>query len=761
MTKLFKNSKQILAFVFAFAVLAVSLFTGSININADACDVSKVDYWDGTMASNFAGGTGTEQDPYIIATAEQLARCCMGQNKTDSKGKFYKVADSVKIFVMQPESIVDLDTLLGLDSAEATKNYIEGLAGKKNWLDVMNLGYGSFNGNFDGNGATVYGLYADSVVKNDANRDCGLFPRYDGGYVDGSGNVVANVCKNIAVKNSYYASVRRMGAISGASYGKGYGADVNGIIYYDTIAVTNCYMEGKGNINYYNEQGIVVDGGADDVSVLNNILVRGNYAYNTEQNKPIGVIAAARTAGNVDTTGTTVKPKLSNSVILGADPFRRQYYGTHFVMSEKDPVTGATVRTFYENVITDEPAGKVTITNPAGWGTATTVVEYTESNVKQVTATGFDFVAQADKLDWENTWFMSENGPELRAFHGTIKENFTATTHVWECEDCGLKSYGGIADHTWVTEDDETYICSVCDYKCLHNSLTTYDSNGDCIVDPGTYTECDYCDYVTVIKTGDAPGHNLKYVVADPGDCETHGHAEYWYCDVCDNKFTSDDKKAAFESAVSDADLDTGLGKHPVKEDGNGVVVMYDENGHWYTCSVDGGRIDIDSNVLEDGQVVAHEFSNAVCIDCGYECKEHDYEPTGKKTVVGDCFTDEVIEIKCNICKYKSTAVSVPAAHNIIKVDLVPANDRMEGTKAHYICDKCNSLYSDAEGKNSVTRTSLIIPKVLPAEYQNTVVGPVNPDTSNKSPSTGDNLVSVVAVAALAGAALVFARKSK
>ena len=121
MTKLFKNSKQVFALVVVFAVLAVSLFTGSINsITADACDTSKVDYWDGTIASSFAGGNGTEANPYIIKTAEQLARCCMGQDKTASKGKFYKVDDSIKIFVMQPQSVVNLDTLLGLDSAEAT-----------------------------------------------------------------------------------------------------------------------------------------------------------------------------------------------------------------------------------------------------------------------------------------------------------------------------------------------------------------------------------------------------------------------------------------------------------------------------------------------------------------------------------------------------------------------------------------------------------------------------------------------------------------
>ena len=163
MTKLFKNSKQVFALVVVFAVLAVSLFTGSINsITADACDTSKVVYWNGTKASSFAGGDGSEGNPYIIKTAEQLAFCCLGQTPATSTGKYYKVDDSVRIFVLQPQSVVNLDTLLGLDNAEAVKNYLTGLSGVKNWQSQFI--WKSFNGNFDGNGATIYGLYSSARI---------------------------------------------------------------------------------------------------------------------------------------------------------------------------------------------------------------------------------------------------------------------------------------------------------------------------------------------------------------------------------------------------------------------------------------------------------------------------------------------------------------------------------------------------------------------------------------------------------------------
>ncbi len=770
MTKLFKNSKQVFALVVVFAVLAVSLFTGSINnITADACDTSKVVYWNGTKASSFAGGDGSEGNPYIIKTAEQLALCCLGQTPATSTGKYYKVDDSVRIFVLQPQSVVNLDTLLGLDNAEAVKNYLTGLSGVKNWQSQFN--WRSFNGNFDGNGATIYGLYADGVAAS--MDDVGLFPQYDGGYSNGTG-IVANTCKNIAVKNSYFKSKRRLGAITGASYGKGYGADVNGIIYYDKIAVINCYMTAVGNINYFNEQGILVDGGANDVSVLTNCLVKGNYAFNTEQVKNMGVVAAGDRNGIKDNNGNIVKSKFSNSIVLGTDPFRKQYYNDLVFMNAKDPVTGSTVRTFFENIITDQPAGKVTVTNPSGWGSSTSTAEFAENNVKQVTATGFDFQAAASVLDWENIWFMTEDGPELREFHGAINKVVTNTTHVWECADCGLQSPGGVAEHNFVLQGTEVkgdgtdvYACSVCGHTCSHGSQTAaaYDP-GDCVTASGIYTRCNYCDWYIVTDIGEVPGHELEYVPAYGGHCAENGYKEHWHCTVCDKLFATEDEFAPMKEAVTLADLSTGLGTHIKDEDEDGVIVLYDENGHWFICEIDGGRINSKNNAMADDEVEKHKFENAQCVDCGYVCEDHTFLPTGK-VIHGSCYEDEKTEQKCTKCGWKTFEVSKKAGHTIVKVDEVAPDDKMEGTKAHYKCEVCKELYSDAQGKNKVTNASLIIPKQLPEGGND--VNPnsgsnngymVNPDTSTTSPVTGENFAPIaVAVSLIAGAALVLVRK--
>ena len=743
MQKTVKTSSKILAFVMAFVMVATLFVTGGAFINANACDVSKIDYWDGTLTKNFAGGTGTESDPFIIETAEQLAYCCLGLSPDLSGGKYYKVSDDVKTFVLQPETVVDLDALLALENPTAVKEYFDGLEGKLNWISKFIRQ--SFNGNFDGNGATVYGLYATS--EGTQAEDVGLFPQYDGGKKSGS-KKLTNTCKNIAVKNSYYYSKRRLGGIVGASYGTNYGAKFDGKVTIQSCVVENCYMECIGNWNFYAEQGVVSCGGSKDTIVMEGVLVKNVYAYNTENKANINIVG----------TGSDVKKDgkypntISDSIFLGTAPYGKDYY----VDKVHEPYA-------YTNVVTDLPSGKVALATPT-WETKTTTKDYTD-HIFSVTETGAAFKAAADMLDWKNTWFMGANGPELRVFHSNIELTATHTTHMWKCDCCGLESAGGATEHSFVLvgteikgDGSDVYMCSECEYVCQHNEQTVPEfDQGDCVTASGTYSRCKFCDWYIVTGVGGITGHKLTYVEADPGHCELSGHKEYWYCEVCQNKFTSDDIYAPMDSAVSDEWLDTGIGAHIKDTDGDGAIVLYDKNGHWYRCSVNGGRLDADSNAIGDDESIPHDFENAVCVDCGFKCTEHEYVETGKIFAVHSCTDDEESEIKCEICGHKTSYVSKKACHTIEKIEAVNPDDRMEGARSHYKCVNCKEIYADAEGKTKITQTSIIIPKVLPEEYRNMV----NSDSGNKSPSTGDNFAAVIAMAVLSGAVLVLTSKIK
>ena len=137
------------------------------------------DAWDGKIAEKFAGGTGTESDPYQISTGAELAWLAEQVNSgvKYSQGKYFKLT-------------ADID--LG-DKAWTPI----GKSGSKNTL--------AFHGTFDGDGHTVSGLYI-----NAKNGNLGLF-----GYT-GANAVVQNLIVYGSVKSSSKATI---GGICGGNNG--------------------------------------------------------------------------------------------------------------------------------------------------------------------------------------------------------------------------------------------------------------------------------------------------------------------------------------------------------------------------------------------------------------------------------------------------------------------------------------------------------------------------------------------------------------
>ena len=92
---------------------------------------------------------------------------------------------------------------------------------------------------------------------------------------------------------------------------------------------------------------------------------------------------------------------------------------------------------------------------------------------------------------------------------------------------------------------------------------------------------------------------------------------------------------------------------------------------------------------------------------------------TQENVVPADCTHggsyDEVV--KCTRCKdvISTTHKTTDAlGHDLQYVAKVPATVEQTGTRAHYVCSRCEKLFSDAEGKNEVTAESLVIPVLGP-----------------------------------------------
>ena len=253
-------------------------------------NVEKTIYWDekATIATGFAEGSGTKDDPYIINTVAELAYLVKDfendqevdtadKKAASSYNKHFKVADGIKNIVLQPETYAA--DIMALGDAQTVKTYFEtNAASMKKWV---NEGWekGAFCGTFDGNGATVYGLYQN------ANLNAGLFTTIDAGAT----------IKNIGVKNSYMKSAEtwnanwnegqgrydtyQVGAIAAVTSGKPYGQMQDGVILIDGCTVANNYME--NDIVYsdtVHQRNGVIMGAASDAIYVENCFTYGNKA---------------------------------------------------------------------------------------------------------------------------------------------------------------------------------------------------------------------------------------------------------------------------------------------------------------------------------------------------------------------------------------------------------------------------------------------------------------------------------------------------
>ncbi len=207
---------------------------------------SGVSFWTGAAASEFAGGTGTKDDPFIIKTADQLYRALStvtyttstsgdlavetaesvaGGTQTDRIFKqgsttvyapvytpyYYKVADTVEAFYLN--NVYGNETLAGAKAMGAS-------ATKKDWKPGK-----SFVGHLDGNGVTIYGMYSSTgqglVYKLDGSSTVKNI-NFNACYASGTGNsalLTTNLgtytndstrinVSNISVRNSYIGTTR-------------------------------------------------------------------------------------------------------------------------------------------------------------------------------------------------------------------------------------------------------------------------------------------------------------------------------------------------------------------------------------------------------------------------------------------------------------------------------------------------------------------------------------------------------------------------
>ena len=181
--------------------LAASLVP--VSVFADGTEV-----WDGSIAESFAGGKGTKDDPYQIATGSQLAYFAKRVNAEEYGEKY---ADTY--FELTED--IDLGGKEWTPIGETVADLIMG--GHE---------YFVFSGNFDGNGYTIKNLTIGTETSPYSGDVCGLFGAT-------SGTIEDVVLENVSIN------------YVGGNHSSGYGFRMGGaLVGYSMGDIVNCTVTG-------------------------------------------------------------------------------------------------------------------------------------------------------------------------------------------------------------------------------------------------------------------------------------------------------------------------------------------------------------------------------------------------------------------------------------------------------------------------------------------------------------------------------------
>ena len=151
--------------------------------------------WDGSIAAGFAGGAGTEENPYLISNGSELAYLAQQVNDgNDYSGVYF-----------------DLTNDICLNDTSDWESWGSGATPQNEWTAIGAAGTPLSCAYFNGNGHTVKGIYINSPEDFHGLFGC---------------NSIGSIIANLGVTESYIYGVCRLGGVGGI-IGCNYGDVIN------------------------------------------------------------------------------------------------------------------------------------------------------------------------------------------------------------------------------------------------------------------------------------------------------------------------------------------------------------------------------------------------------------------------------------------------------------------------------------------------------------------------------------------------------
>lgn len=201
-------------------------------------------------------------------------------------------------------------------------------------------------------------------------------------------------------------------------------------------------------------------------------------------------------------------------------------------------------------------------------------------------------------------------------------------------------------------------------------------------------------------------GHDMQEVNALQPTCGTDGMAKHYHCEPCGGYFT--DAEGKNEVTLTSLTI-PALGHDTVHTPGTPATCIADGNIDFYTCSICDlifsdeactNQVTLEQTILvsPDHEMEYYPVVEATCTTTGtyahYYCPEcHIYYSN----------------IECTEVITEDDLVAPALGHKMAYTSRIEPGCEDEGIIAHYYCETCGLLSTDAEGKNELSKTEILI----------------------------------------------------
>ena len=516
-------------------LLAVCMVITMNVVSAYADSSVPVTRWDNYAATEFAGGTGTKDDPYRIENGEQLAKLSKDVSERNTyKGKYFRL-----------EKNIDLSA--------------------HRWIPIGDFGgssYKSFEGFLDGNCKTISGMVVD---QSKDQQSAGLF-----GYISNAtkGNEVG--VKDLTIANAaLYVDESIL-------------ADPNGFVSAGILvagAMVNKGYKGTGVFENISVSGTITVKATNGSNKIGGLIGEDNRWIVRNCATDVTITEASNTGGmtgisnNTTFENCTAKGRISGLWGLGG------FVGYASSSNWDDKTTESTFTNCIADVAIEASDWNVggfvglaefgTFKNSASFGTVTSTVTRWEPRVG-------GFVGRAGNTeDYVNSTatFVKCHSASLvtcdrkdtcGGFAGKFEAGTTAGCSFDNQKNTNLNGIGTNKTEQQVeaciTQKNLSNICEDVYGDHHYAEELTVDQEATCSEEGSKSYHCIRCDAKG--KSFVIPKINLTHVDAKAATAESAGNIEYWHCEKCGKYFS--DAKAAHEITLEQTVIEKLPGKEAI-----------------------------------------------------------------------------------------------------------------------------------------------------------------------------------------------------